>query len=180
MIAIHSSTNKTLLDLDSNSLEGGCGLTHFQSRGLRHISSELWAKFCHVVGEERGLVAGAGDGDVAEAGVEQVRVDAGIGVDEDAFGCESLGAVAGDGVAVVEMSMVTGVELDLPVVVEAGGEAAIGMDRLDNGEVTIGNAERFVGGGELDAVAYGELAVDFAIDANTGETAGIVGGKFLV
>jgi hypothetical protein len=38
-------------------------------------------------------VAGAGDGDVAEAGVEQVRVDAGIGMDEDAFGSEALGAV---------------------------------------------------------------------------------------
>ena len=31
----------------------------------------------HVVGEERGFMAGAGDGDVAETGVEQVRVDAG-------------------------------------------------------------------------------------------------------
>ena len=72
-------------------------------------------------------MAGAGDGDVAEAGVEQVRVDAGIGVNEDAFGGEALGAVAGDGVAVVEMTMLAGVELDLPVVVEAGGEAAIGM-----------------------------------------------------
>ena len=107
-------------------------------------------------------------------------MDAGIGMNEDAFGGEALGAVTGDGVPVVEMTMLTGVELDLPVVVEAGGEAAIGMDRLDDGEVAIGNAERFVGGGELDAVAYGELAVDFAVDANTGETAGIVGGKFLI
>ena len=73
-------------------------------------------------------MAGAGDGDVAEAGVEQVRVDAGVGVDEDAFGGESLGAMTGDGVSVVEMPMLTGVELDLPVVVEAGGEAAIGRD----------------------------------------------------
>ena len=38
-------------------------------------------------------MAGAGDGDVGEAGVEQVRVDAGIGVNEDAFGSEALGAV---------------------------------------------------------------------------------------
>ena len=36
------------------------------------------AELGHVVGEECGLVAGAGDGDVAEAGVEQVRVDAGV------------------------------------------------------------------------------------------------------
>jgi hypothetical protein len=38
-------------------------------------------------------VAGAGDGDVAEAGVEQIRVVAGIGVDENAFGGQALGAV---------------------------------------------------------------------------------------
>jgi hypothetical protein len=35
-------------------------------------------------------VAGAGDRNVAKAGVEQVRVDAGIGVNEDAFGGEAL------------------------------------------------------------------------------------------
>jgi hypothetical protein len=115
-------------------------------------------------------MAGAGDGDVAEAGVQQVRVEAGVGMNENAFGGEALGAVTGDGIPVVEMSMLTGVELDLPVVVEAGGEAAIGMDRLDNGEVTIGNVERFVGGGELDAVVDGELAVDLAVDADTGQS----------
>ena len=125
-------------------------------------------------------MAGAGDGDVAEAGVEQVRVDAGVGVNEHALGGEALGAVTGDGVAVVEMAMLAGVELDLAVVVEAGGEAAIRMDRFDDGEVAIGNAERFVGCGELDAVADGELALDLSVDADAGEAAGIVGGKFLV
>ena len=122
-------------------------------------------------------MAGAGDGDVAEAGVEQVRVDAGIGVNENAFGGEALGAVTGDGIAVVEMTMLAGVEFDLAVVVEAGGKATIGMDRLDGGEVAIGNAKRFVGGGELDAVAYGELAFDLLVDADACEAAGIVGRK---
>jgi hypothetical protein len=40
-------------------------------------------------------------------------VDAGIGMNEDALGCETLGAVTGDGVAVVEVRMLSGVELDL-------------------------------------------------------------------
>jgi len=180
MIRVLSATS-TRLHRDPHSLHDGWGLgADFQSGCFRDIGSELGGEFLHVVSEERGLVACAGDGDVAEARVEEVRVNAGIGMNEDAFGGEALGAVAGDGVPVVEMSMLTGVELDRPVVVEAGGEMGIGMDRLDNGQIAIGNAERFVGGGELDAVAYGELAVDFAIDANTGETAGIVGGKFLV
>ena len=150
----------------------------FQRGGLRDIGSELGAEFCHVVGEERGLVAGAGDGDVAEAGVEQVRVNAGIGVDENALGGETLGAVAGDGIAVVEVAMLAGVEFDLAVVVEAGGNAAIGRDGLDHGEVAIGDAKRLVGRGELDAVADGELAVDLSVDADAGEAARIVGSKF--
>ena len=76
-------------------------------------------EFCQVVGEERGLVAGAGDGDVAEAGVEQVRVDPSVSVNENTFGGEPLRAVTGDGIAVVEMTMLDGIELDLAVVVEA-------------------------------------------------------------
>jgi hypothetical protein len=82
-------------------------------------------EFCHVVGEERGLVAGAGDGDVAKAGVEQVRVDASIGVNEDSFRGKALGAVTGDGIAVVEMTMISGVKFGLAVVVEARGNLAI-------------------------------------------------------
>jgi hypothetical protein len=91
----------------------------------------LRAEFCHVVGEECDLVTGAGDGDIGETRVEQVRVDTGIGMNEDAFGGEALGAMTGDGVAVVEMSMLAGGELNLPVVVEAGGYTAIGCNRLD-------------------------------------------------
>ena len=100
-------------------------MTDFEGGGFRDIGSKLRGEFCHVVGEERGLVTGSGDGDVAEAGVEQVRVDAGIGVNEDAFGGEALGAVTGDGVAVVKMTMISGVKLDLAVVVEARGNLAI-------------------------------------------------------
>jgi hypothetical protein len=125
-------------------------------------------------------VAGAGDRDVAETGVEQIRVDAGIGVNEDAFGRESLGAVAGDGIAVVEMAMVAGVKFDLAAVVEACREPTVGMDCFDRGEVAIDNAKRFVGRGELDAVAHGELAFDLPVDADSREAAGIVGGKLFI
>jgi hypothetical protein len=111
------------LESQPNSLGDGRGLIDFQSGRLRDIGSQLGREFCHVVGEERGLVAGAGDRDVAEAGVEQVGVDAGVGVNEDAFRSEALRAVTGDGVAVVEMTMLACPELDLAVVVEASGKA---------------------------------------------------------
>src|SRR6266478_9894438 len=125
-------------------------------------------------------MASARDGDVPETAVEQVRVDAGIGVDKNAFGGEGLGAVTGNGVAVVEMTMLVGAEFDLAVVVEADGQATIGVDRLDRGHVAICNAERFVGGSKLDAVAYGKLAFDLLVDADAGEAAGIVGRKLSV
>ena len=107
-------------------------------------------------------------------------MDTGIGVNEDAFGGKALGPMTGYGVAVVEMTMLFGVEFDLAVVVEADGQAAIGLDRLDRGHVAIRNAERFVGCGELDTVAYGELAVDFLVDTDPGKAAGIVGSKFTI
>jgi hypothetical protein len=96
-------------------------LIDFQGGGLRDIGSELRAELCHVVREERGLVAGPGDGDVGEAGVEQVRVDSSVRVNENAFGGEALGAVTGDRIPVVEMTMLANVKFDLAVVVEVDG-----------------------------------------------------------
>ena len=52
-------------------------------------------------------------------------MDAGIGVNEDAVSSEALGTVARNGVAVVKMTMISGVKLDLAVVVEARGNLAI-------------------------------------------------------
>jgi hypothetical protein len=43
----------------------------------------------HVVGEDGGFVTGAGDGNVAESGAEQVGMDASVHVDGDAPGGES-------------------------------------------------------------------------------------------
>lgn len=44
-----------------------------------------------------------GDGDAAETRVEQIRVDAGIAVNQDLFGGKTLGAVTGCGVAEVKV-----------------------------------------------------------------------------
>ena len=43
-------------------------------------------------------------------------MDAGVGVNETAFGGEVLGSVTGDGIAVVERAVLAGVELDLAAV----------------------------------------------------------------
>jgi hypothetical protein len=79
---------------------------------------ELRAELCDVVREECDLVSRTGDGDAAEAGVEQVWVDARVGVNENAFGGKALRAVNRDDRSVLEMAMLGGVELDLAVAVE--------------------------------------------------------------
>ena len=88
-------------------------------------------------------------------------MNAGIGIDQDALGGKPLRAVAGDRIAMIEVAMLSGIEFDLPVVVEAGSDSAIGCDRFDDGKVAIGNAKRLVRSGELDAVADGKLARRF-------------------
>lgn len=47
-------------------------------------------------------------------------MDAGIGVNEDALGGEPLGAVAGDGITVIEMAVFVRVKFKLPVVFKPG------------------------------------------------------------
>ncbi len=93
-------------------------------------------------------------------------MNAGVGVNEDALGGKPLRAVARDSIAVVEMRMLTGIEFNLAVITEARDHPAVGMDRFDDGKVAIRNTERFVGCGELDALAYGELVVDFLVDSS--------------
>ena len=113
-------------------------------------------------------MAGSGDGHIAKTGIEQVWVDGGIGVDEDALGSQSLRTVAGDGVAVVEMTMFGGMELSLTVIVETDKDMSSGADGFDLCEVTVGDTECLGGCGELDAVADSKLAFDLAVNADTG------------
>src|ERR1700685_1425638 len=107
-------------------------------------------------------------------------MNAGIGVNQHAFGGETLRAVASYCIAVVKVATRVRVELDLAVVVEGGRDLPIGLNRFDGGEVAIGYAKRSVGCGELDAIAYGEFAFDLLVDADSREAPGIVGRKLLV
>jgi hypothetical protein len=65
-------------------------------------------------------VAGTGDRDIFESGVEQVRVDAGVSIDQDALGRQPLRAVTGNGVAVIEVTMFNRIEVDFAAVIEKG------------------------------------------------------------
>jgi hypothetical protein len=81
----------------------------------------LRIELSHVVRKKGGLVACAGNRDVAEAGVEEVRVNAGVGIYQDALCGEALRAVAGDCISVVKVPMLLGVEFNPAVIVKADG-----------------------------------------------------------
>src|SRR5271155_5079116 len=118
-----------------------CRMRKLNSGTLGNLATQPLAKVGSVIGVDFSVEACARDGNVGEAGVEQVWVDAGVAVNEDAFGGKPLGAVTGNCVAVVEMTMLVGVEFDLAVVVEADGQATVRVDRLDRSHVAICNAE---------------------------------------
>ena len=100
-------------------------MADFQRGGLADFGPKLLSQAAHVIREDYRLVACAGDGYIAEARTEQVGMNASIGVNEDALGSKPLGTVASNGVAVIEMAMVGGMELDSAVVVEPRGNSAI-------------------------------------------------------
>ena len=58
----------------------------FKGGEFGYTIAELRAERGQVVGEERCLVAGAGDGDIAKSRIVEARVDA-----EVALGCEAAG-----------------------------------------------------------------------------------------
>src|ERR1700733_4869258 len=105
-------------------------------------------------------------------------MNVGIGVDKDPLGGKPLGAVAGDGVAVIEVAMLRGVELDLPVVIEPCSNSSAGRNGFDNGKVTVGDGEQFIRGRELNSVANREFMGNFTVDTDTSEAARVVCGGF--
>src|ERR1700675_1962459 len=72
-----------------------CRVRKLNSRTLGNLATQPLAKIGSVIGIDLSVEACARDGNVGEAGVEQVWVDAGIAVNEDAFGGKALGAVTG-------------------------------------------------------------------------------------
>ena len=64
-------------------------------------------------------------GDVPRTGVQKVWVHTRVGIDQNAFGGETLRAVTGNRITVIEMAMLSGTELNLPVIVEAARDTTI-------------------------------------------------------
>ncbi len=95
-------------------------MADFQCRSFAHFGRKLLAHLRRVVGKDRGLVTGAGHGDIAKTRIEQVGMDARIGINEHTFGGESLGAMASNRVTVIEMAMLNRAEFDPSLIIKVG------------------------------------------------------------
>src|SRR6202012_4226365 len=108
-----------------DALAHGLRLADFESRTLRDISAELRGEFGHVVRKEGSLVAGAGDGNIAESRVEQIGMSCRVRINENPLRGEPLCTVTRYCVSMIEVAMCRGIEFDVTAVVEARGNVPI-------------------------------------------------------
>jgi len=78
-----------------------------------------------MIGINARIHAGTGYGDIGKPRVYEVGMHRGIDVDQDTVGGESLGAVAGDGIPVIKVTVLLGVEFYSAVVVKTCGNEPI-------------------------------------------------------
>ena len=99
----------------------------------------------------------------------------GVDVDEDTVCGESLGTVAGDCVAMIEMPKSGRIEINLPAAVETDRKQSILSDPVERTQLPIGDAESLVWRGELNPAAHREVLFHFPIHADTGEALRVIG-----
>src|ERR1700753_512301 len=111
-----------------------------------------------IIGEDLGIVCGTRYRNVCESRVNEVWMNLSVDVDDHAFRGEPLRAVAGDGVAMIEVThLVRGERNSFPVV-HADGELPV-LDLLNGAKVAVGNAQLFGRGGKAQTVANRKLTL---------------------
>ncbi len=116
-----------------------------------------------VVGVELSILRGAGDGDVGEARVNELRMCPGVHIHEHALCGNALGAMRGHRIPMIEVTHLMRIEGDSPVLaLQTHGDGPF-MDLLDGGQIPVRDAQLTQRRGELDFVSPGEVAADLLI-----------------
>jgi hypothetical protein len=81
------------------------------------------------------------------------------------FGRKPLGTVRSDGIAVIEVAHLAGVEAYIPAfrALHSDADLAIFPDTLNGAEIAIGNLQVLRWCSELDFVSNGKLTLNFAV-----------------
>jgi len=108
----------------------GC-FVKIKSGGFAHIGAEALGKGGGIIGVNVGVLGRARNGDVGKAGVEEFGERIGVHIDEDAVFGQTLGTVAGKGIAVIEVAHPSGVKIDSSSVIHFHGQAIVIADGFD-------------------------------------------------
>src|SRR5208282_5125744 len=119
-------------------------LVKIESGGFTHIGAEALGKRGGIIGVNVGVLGRAGDGDVGKAGVEEFGERIGVHVDQDAAFGQTLGTVAGNGIAVIEVAHPGGVKSDSSSVIHFDGQAIVIVDGFDPAAITVVHVEILV------------------------------------
>jgi hypothetical protein len=155
-------------------MRGGC-LVKIEGGGFGHIGAEALGKRRGIIGVNVSVLGRAGNGDVGKAGVEEFGERIRVHVDEDAAFGQRLRAVAGDGIAVIEVPHPSGVKIDGSSVIHFHGQAIVIADGFDPAAITVVYVEILIIMRELDAIAGRELARKVGVNIHSAQALRIVG-----
>lgn len=99
--------------------------------------AEIFAQRGRMIGINARVHAGAGYRNIRKTCADEVGMYRGIDVDQHAVGGESLGAVAGDRIAMIEVVVIPIGKRDAAPVVETGADFSMRRDGLDGGKVPV-------------------------------------------
>ena len=109
----------------------GGAVRELNCRAFGNVITQLVAKTRSIICVNLSIEAGARDRNIRETEIDEIRMNGTVHVDEHAVGGQPLRTVAGDGVSVIEMRMLCGIELDIPVVFCAERNVPVSIDLLD-------------------------------------------------
>src|SRR5580704_9094408 len=155
-------------------MRSGC-LVKIDGGGFAHIGAEALGKGDGIIGVNVGVLGRTRNGDVGKAGVEEFGERIGVHIDEDAVFGQTLGTVAGDGIAVIEVPHPSGVKIDGSSIIHFHGQAIVIADGFDPAAITVVYVEVLIIVRELDAIAGGELARKVGVNIDSAQALRIVG-----
>ena len=155
-------------------MRNGC-LVKIEGGGFAHIGAEALGKRGGIIGVNVSVVGRAGNGDVGKAGVEEFGERIGVHIDEDAVCGQTLGTVAGDGIAVIEVPHPSGVKTDSSSVIHFEGQAIVIAYGFDPAAITVVHVEVLIIVRELDAITGRELTRKAGVNIHSAQALRIVG-----
>jgi hypothetical protein len=150
-------------------------LVKIEGGGFGHIGAEALGKGGGIIGVNVGVLGRTRNGDVGKAGVEEFGERIGVHIDEDAVFGQTLGTVAGNGIAVIEVPHPSGVEIDSSSVIHFHGQAIVIADGFDPAAITVVHVEVLIIVRELDAITGRELMRKAGVNIDSAQTLRIVG-----